>query len=506
MPKTSKSHPLRVDFLPVRGGGRLGMTLCPGKKKEKAVSGVWDRNLLADLEALKEWGAAVLVSLMEDHEFESLSVRDLGERAEALGMEWHHLPIHDVDVPDSRFESRWVYSGSRLRRHLERGGDVVLHCDGGLGRTGTIAARLLVELGAKPEDAIREVRVARAGTIETASQEKYVRECDLPRADRDRELGCLLGGAVGDGLGYPVEFDRLEAIHSRFGPGGICSPVYQEGRLIVSDDTQMTLFTLEGLLRGPAQGDPEALTEELRKAYMDWLSTQQDPAPGWRPAGRLQGELCLQERRAPGNTCLSALASGGWGTPEKRFNNSKGCGGVMRIAPVGLLTHLTPKEALNIGVRAAAITHGHPTGFWSAGAMAALVALLRSGWEPGAAAGEVVRLLEPEAEARETRQAIQQALELARNRSEDRPEDLRRLGEGWVAEEALAIGLFAALCGKSFPDMLVLSVNHNGDSDSTASIAGQIYGAWKGVEELPHAWVRRLDVFDPLVDLVGRLP
>lgn len=505
MPKTSISHPLRVDCIQLQGGGRLGMTLCPGKKQEDALSGSWDRDLDADLKALKEWGAAVLVSLMEDHEFELLSVQDLGERAEALDLEWHHLPIRDVNVPDGRFESRWVYSGSRLRRHLEQGRGSVLHCKGGLGRTGTVAARLLVERGTNPEDAIRQVRAARSGAIETAAQEDYVRGCEPVRGNRDRELGCLLGGAVGDGLGYAVEFDALERIRARFGPNGIRSPVYHEGRLIVSDDTQMTMFTLEGLLRGPGHGGTGALVEEIRKAYMDWLATQQRPVSGWQPAGQLHGEPCMQYRRAPGNTCLSALGKGGWGTPQKRINDSKGCGGVMRVAPVGLMADITPGTALDMGARSAAVTHGHPTGFWSAGAMAAMVALLRQGSGPRDAAEEVLGLLEPETEGRETGRAIKQALELAQDRPDGRPEDVRLLGEGWVGEEALAIGLYSALCGKSFPEVHAIAANHDGDSDSTASIAGQLYGAWQGVDALPHAWVRRLDVFDPLVDLVGRL-
>jgi len=480
------------------------MTFCPGKKQETALSGPWDRDLGADLAALKEWGASVLVSLMEAHEFEELSVRDLGERAEALDLEWHHLPIQDVKVPDARFESRWAYSGSRLRRHLEQDRGVVLHCKGGLGRTGTVAARLLVERGTNPEDAIREVRAARPGAIETAEQEDYVRGCGPVR--RDRELGCLLGGAVGDGLGYTVEFSKLPAIRARFGPEGIRFPVYQEGRLIVSDDTQMTMFTLEGLLRGPVQAGAEVLVEEIRKAYMDWLATQQPKLPGWRPAGRLHGEPCMQHQRAPGTTCISALAEGGWGTLEKRINDRKGCGGVMRVAPIGLMAEITPGAALDIGARAAAITHGHPTGFWSSGAMAAMVALIRLGSEPDAAAREVVGLLEPEPECRETVQAVTGAQELAHDRPEGRPEDVRILGEGWIGEEALAIGLYSVLCGKSFPDVLAIAANHGGDSDSTASVAGQLYGAWRGLDELPHAWVKRLDVFDPLVYLAAQIP
>jgi len=504
--KTSASHPLRVDSVQAPGGGRLGMTLCPGKKKAGALSGHWERDLGADLEAVRRWGAAALVSLVEEHEFRMLAVPELGDRAEALGLEWHHLPIVDGWVPDSRFESRWVYAGTRLRGHLARGRRVALHCDGGLGRTGTVAARLLIELGTAPEEAVRRVRAARPGAIETGGQEACVRASRPPARDLDRELGCLLGGAVGDGLGYEVEFDTLERIRGRFRPDGIREPVYHEGRLRVSDDTQMTLFTLEGLLRAPGPGGSEAAVEEVRAAYLDWLATQGDAAPGWRPAGRLCLQESLRHARAPGNTCLSALRAGGPGTPEARVNDSKGCGGVMRAAPAGLLPGITPAEALHLGARTAAITHGHPTGFWCAGAMAALVAILRRGGDPGAAAREVAGMLSGEPEARETVEALRRALTLAGLRPGGRPGDVRTLGAGWVGEEALAMGLYAALCGRTFPRALAVAANHDGDSDSTASIAGQIYGVWRGLEEIPHAWVRRLDVFDPLVDLVGRLP
>jgi ADP-ribosyl-[dinitrogen reductase] hydrolase len=178
----------------------------------------------------------------------------------------------------------------------------------------------------------------------------------------------------------------------------------------------------------------------------------------------------------------------------------------MRVAPVGLVSWMTPKGALDIGARSAALTHGHPAGYWSAGALAAMVALLRQGSEPGPAAEAVLDLLESEAGAGETRQAVRQALQLAQDCPEGRPEDVRLLGEGWVGEEALAIGLYSVLCGRTFPDVLAIAANHDGDSDSTASIAGQVYGVWQGLDELPHAWVRRLDVFDPLVDLIGQLP
>ena len=173
--KTSLTHPLRIDAVAAPGGGLIGMTFCPGKHQAGAFSGRWWRDLDFDLARIQEWGAASVVTLMEQHELAKYGVARIGEAVRALGMEWHHLPIIDVDVPRAPFEAGWLASGPVLRAHLGAGRRIVLHCLGGLGRTGTIAARLLVELGVPAEDAVSAVRAARAGTIETDAQMEHVR-------------------------------------------------------------------------------------------------------------------------------------------------------------------------------------------------------------------------------------------------------------------------------------------------------------------------------------------
>lgn len=175
--KTSITHPLRIDGVCVNEkGGRIGITFCPGKKQRSAYSGNWDRDLATDLAAIQRWGASRLVTLLEKREMEELKVSNLGEEAMKLGLKWHHLPIRDVSIPDRTFEQEWQNHGRQLRECLRNGGAIVVHCKGGLGRAGTIAARLLVELGWEPEAAIRKVREVRPGAIETAEQERYVRE------------------------------------------------------------------------------------------------------------------------------------------------------------------------------------------------------------------------------------------------------------------------------------------------------------------------------------------
>lgn len=172
-PGTSLTHPLRIDAVAAPGGGLIGMTFCPGKKQGYAAHGAWDRDLDLDLARVKEWGAVAVVTLMESHELAKYKVSHLGAAAAARGMEWHHLPIVDADIPRKPFEAAWVQSGPRLREHLGAGRRVLLHCRGGLGRTGTIAVRLLAELGMPARDALAAVRKARPGTLETDAQVDY---------------------------------------------------------------------------------------------------------------------------------------------------------------------------------------------------------------------------------------------------------------------------------------------------------------------------------------------
>ncbi len=170
--------PLFIDWVPIPGtGGVIGMTICPGKKDDGRFSGFWERNLDSDLQAIKEWGAVALVSLIEWYEFRFLRVEDLPEKAGIFGLRWMHLPMPEMGVPDHTFEEMWQEAGAQLRQLLKEGKKIVLHCNEGFGRTGVIAARLLVELGVEPDDAINSTRKARRGAIANVLHEKYVREC-----------------------------------------------------------------------------------------------------------------------------------------------------------------------------------------------------------------------------------------------------------------------------------------------------------------------------------------
>lgn len=172
-PRTSLSHPLQIATLPV-GSGAVGVTFCPGKQGDSVFGAPWARDIAIDLDAIQAWGAAAVVTLVEQHELAFLGVPDLGQRVVQRGMTWHHLPIVDLNAPGPTFAATWATVAPRLRDRVREGGRVLVHCRGGLGRAGTVAACLLVELGDTQHEAIRRVRAVRPGAIETTAQQRYV--------------------------------------------------------------------------------------------------------------------------------------------------------------------------------------------------------------------------------------------------------------------------------------------------------------------------------------------
>lgn len=336
---------------------------------------------------------------------------------------------------------------------------------------------------------------------------------------RKRFRGCLLGGAVGDALGAPVEFDSREQILRRFGPDGITAyaPAYG-GIGTITDDTQMTLFTAEGLLRHQVRGSTKGISSVAgvtANAYLRWLRTQ-GAAPstpvgvgapfGDGESGWLYQQRELHSNRAPGNTCMSALR-GMRGLGVLADNDSKGCGGVMRAAPVGLfgarLPVATLREVFDAGVEVAALTHGHPTGSLPAGVLAALVYRLVQGVSLRDALPEVKSVLREHDRHEETLAAVG-AAEAAARGGPSYPAVVS-LGEGWVAEEALAIGLYCALVAESLTDGVVLAVNHGGDSDSTGSIAGNLLGAALGVDAIAPEWLEPLELRAVITEIADDL-
>jgi ADP-ribosylglycohydrolase len=326
---------------------------------------------------------------------------------------------------------------------------------------------------------------------------------------RDRARGCMLGGAVGDALGADIEFDNLADIRRRFGPAGIRDFVPAYGVMgAITDDTQMALFTAEGLLRSAVRFANDGTCDPVpvvHHAYLRWLKTQCEdlnrPAVEVGMDGWLVGLRKLWARRAPGGTCLSALrASTHLGQPA--HNDSKGCGTVMRIAPVGIA--LPVDHVFDTAAEVSRLTHGHPTAALSAAFFAVLIAEIMKGATLPDAIEAAKRPLLSHPDHTETVRAIEAAQALA-DGWEASAETVERLGGGWVAEEALAIALYAVLATSSFEDAIILAVNHSGDSDSTGAIAGNIAGALYGVKAIPTRWLKPLELHEEIMAVADDL-
>ena len=465
----------------------------------------------------------------------------------AGGFPWQPVvwrrPIPDAGTPGTVDElTRLVAEIGELLEAAPTPGSrwIAIHCWGGVGRTALVAASLLVRYGWPVEEALAAVndrwrstpkaamkRHAERTAPETDSQRAMVREFaglprTVPRSPTITGLsahvtrGCLLGGAIGDALGAPVEFLTWSAIQARYGPSGIADFGVEYGvRGAITDDTQMTLFTAEGLLRAQTRGVERGLCHPpsiVRMAYLRWMKTQgervevSEALDDGGAGDILLGEKALHARRAPGNTCLGALRRGAptWPDSLRARNTSKGCGTVMRVAPVGLFHEAD--EAFTLGLEVSWLTHGHPVGTIAGGAFAMLISYVSRGMALGDAAERVAAFVETttydflEAEhraahasagrevARAMRAGVAVGHEAGRELSAAHVEHL--CGPHWgVAEDELAIALACAVASEGdFAVAVRMAANHSNDSDSTASMTGQLVGAMRGVGAVPQRW------------------
>lgn len=330
---------------------------------------------------------------------------------------------------------------------------------------------------------------------------------------QENYIACLVGGAIGDALGAAIEFLNIHQIIEKFGLSGVTGYVeFADGTGEFTDDTQMTLFTAEGLLGAMHRTDFKetaiATNRIVYHAYLQWLLTQEMPMKyGSFPeafkneeSGWLIKQTALFKRRAPGNSCISALRSDVAGSIEKPINNSKGCGGIMRVAPVGLVLPGENEKAFATGCNLAAITHGHPSGYLSAGFFASLISDLAVAIPFEQALQNATTILKKRKGMEETLIAVQNAINLYKDANillksspEKIPQFIEKLGLGWVGEEALAIALFCCLLFQdNFEKGVLAAINHSGDSDSTGSITGNILGLINGVNKIPEAWITNL--------------
>ncbi|GAM10330.1 [Protein ADP-ribosylarginine] hydrolase [Geobacter sp. OR-1] len=319
-----------------------------------------------------------------------------------------------------------------------------------------------------------------------------------------------------------MEFSSLNEIRRKFGPKGIEDFAEAPGGIgAITDDTQMTLFTTEGLLHARSAGafkHHEACISYVHSAYLRWLATQGglqgEQLSTVRSGGGLVNIPDLNVRRAPGNTCISALTTCSVGTIDSPLNDSKGCGGVMRVAPVGLLYASLMNgsgyekglgDSFELGCRLAAITHGHPSGYLSAGAFAAIIFGISRGKTLMESIRDARSVLVQWPGHEECLELLDLAVILKESSAASSPESIAMIGEGWTGEEALAIGVYSALAAEGdFSKGVRLAVNHDGDSDSTGSITGNILGLLLGKESIPDGWRERVELKD-LIERSGQL-
>jgi ADP-ribosyl-[dinitrogen reductase] hydrolase len=469
-PRTSLSHPLQIAAVrPFPGMGSIGLTLCPGKTQSWGITGPWARDLGLDLEVIAKWGAAVVVTLVEEAELERLQVTGLGEAVRDRHMEWLHLPIRDRSAPDEAFQAIWVETGERLRDRLRSGFNVLVHCMGGLGRAGTIASRLLVELGWTPSDAIREVRRVRPGAIETDDQDDFVHGCTaIPehqpnqsdQAIRERAIGSLLGLAVGDALGTTLEFSARDSRPRLTDIKGGGPFKLEPGQW--TDDTSMALALADSLLASDGLDEHDLMTR-----FVSWMEEG-----AYSSNGR-----CFDI----GNTVRGALArfkQSGDPIAGSTDPMSAGNGSLMRLAPVAIRYWDDEAARREAAARQSRTTHGAAEAVDACSAFADVLAAAIAGkprsdalaGTPGPWAGRIGDIM-------------------AGSWRGKHRDDIH--STGYVAHSLEAAMWCVGRTG-SFEEAVLLAANLGGDADTTAAIAGQLAGAFYGYQAIPRCWLGKL--------------
>ena len=499
--KTSFSDPIRVDWLPTPWSGRVGLTIAPGKKDPSSLNGPWDRDLAADLARLRnEYGVTHLVTLMEDHELDLLKIIGLEAAAGAADISLHRLPIVDVSVPDARWAVlRLVFA---IAAWAARGENVVIHCRGGLGRSGTIGGCVLRAAGLDGENALAALAAHRAPNCpETAEQREYVRAFHgfpslVPLASPgvlaaaqgqfSRVAGAVLGAAIGDALGHPTEFSSYHQLEARYGPGGVKR--YElwwesDGKRFApyTDDTQMAEIVLRALVEHRAA--PEAFEPTMHAIGEGFAFWADNPQGG---------------HRAPGNTCMAGARQLLRGVPWREAGdpNGGGCGSVMRAYPFGLLLSHDIERAELWAVEHSRMTHQAPMALAACAAMAVGIAAAGATGPSGLwAMVEAAGRYDPS-----TALLAETALTDAYGDAEP-VQVLTRL-QGWNAQEAIAAAMFVvARHPTDVRAALLEAANASGDSDSIATLAGALLGARHGLQGLPADWVRDVERSDELLEL-----
>ena len=482
--RTSESSPLRVDSVtPGDGYGRIGITLCPGKTDPAGMSGPWARDLDADLDKVQHWGASAVVSLIADEELDGLAVRGLPDTVRDRHMEWVHAPIPDGWPPGRDFEDAWAVAGEAMRDRLRLGFDVLVHCRGGLGRAGTVAARLLVELGVSPDEAICRVRAARSlCAIETTAQEAHVAQCSIrapsmpsrtPAGIRDRALGAFLGLAVGDAVGTTLEFssrDERPRLDDMTGGGPFGLPLGAW-----TDDTSMALALADSLA---ATGTLDA--RDLMDRFTRWWRNGEYSCTGTCFDIGVTTREALKRYRRTGDPIAGSTDP-----------YSAGNGSLMRLSPVVVRFWNDRERLIDTAAEQSRTTHGAEEAVDACRAFAELLADAIAG-SPRAA------LLAP----RPFEGAPAVANIVAGSWRGCARDEIR--SSGYVVH-TLEAALWSVARTGNFRNAVLLAANLADDADTVAAVTGQLAGALYGLSGIPERWLDRVAWKDRLLEAAQRL-
>lgn len=477
--KTSLSHPLQIAEVRAQPHyGAIGVTFCPGKKQHSAYSGSWDRDLDIDLGLIQDWGAAAVVTLVEDHELLSLNVPNLGEAVRARHMRWHHLPIRDVTPPDDQFEQQWHVIGEELRSLLRHGFNVLVHCKGGLGRAGTVTARLLAELGMPPKQAVEEVRRVRLGAIETSAQLAHAFGAALiaetlpdtsDAAIKDRAKGALLGLAMGDAVGTTLEFslrDQHPPLSDMIGVGPF---KLMPGQW--TDDTSMALALADSLI---AHDDVNA--HDLMARFVQWYEEGMYSCTGRCFDIGITTRQALLRYKTSGDPIAGSVDP-----------YSAGNGSLMRLAPVAIRYFDNRAKLKDAAALQSRTTHAAPEAVDACVAFAELLADAIA----GARKSEILN-------CRHVDGAQGMAQILAGSWRGKARAAIK--SSGYVLH-SLEAAIWSTGRTAKFEDAVLLAANLGDDADTTAAITGQLAGAIYGQASLPSHWLKRLAWADKIENM-----
>nr|WP_199294136.1 ADP-ribosylglycohydrolase family protein [Streptomyces sp. SID8499] len=315
---------------------------------------------------------------------------------------------------------------------------------------------------------------------------------------RSRVRGTLLGAALGDALGAPVDRLDLAGIQAAHGPEGVVDLLPAHGRRgAVSHLTQLTLFSVDGLIRAQVRRDTGAWhpPTDLHRAYLRWAATQRDWGPDERRAedGWLAREEWLYARRDATRALLLGFGDEVMGTLEAPKNPGEpGPEAAARSAPFGLLVGWEPQLVVQLAVECAAQSHGHPSACLAAGAYAVIVHALARGDDLDGAVQKALALLAVRPGHQPVSDALQHALGAVRQGMPGPGRVAELAGEG-TAEESLAVAVYCALVGEDVRHGLCLAVNQDGPSGAAGALTGGLLGALHGETALPPAWLAELE-------------